>query len=166
MTVEPSRGSSEVTVAANLVRAVLMWAAQSHTSIPTKVVLHFESGDRLSLVVPRAALTPPDYQTCPETVIDRPPAGGDEPFVPAGLQRRILKAIGASEERCLTGDGLAVILKIERTSLYYGRRKKGGPANPGGIEELLEVGWLKNHKRLGYYSPADLPPELQQDEDE
>jgi hypothetical protein len=155
MTVEPSRGSSEVTVAANLVRAVLMWAAQSHTSIPTKVVLHFESGDRLSLVVPRAALTPPAYQPCPETVIDQPPVEEDEPFVPTDFQVRIMKAIAASVGKCLTTDELAVVVKVDRRNVHR---------TPGGVKELMEHGYLKNHKRLGYYDPTDLPDAMSRGE--
>ncbi len=83
-------------------------------------------------VVPVPAWTPPEE---------------DEPFIPTVFQQAILDAL---EGKALRTDALGLAVG-DRGRLY----------KPGGLKELIKEGLIGHHKRLGYYSTAAPPPELE-----
>jgi hypothetical protein len=66
-------------------------------------------------------------------------------FVPTEFQAEIMEALAG---RALRSDGLAKAVGVEKSRLYH---------DPGGVPELIEEGWVRHHKRVGYYS-AQAPP--------
>jgi hypothetical protein len=70
-------------------------------------------------------------------------------FVPTELQRGILQITNG---RALTADNLQLGLSISRSTLYGGKDKRGG------LKELVEVGLLKNDRKVGGYFRPDAPP--------
>jgi hypothetical protein len=69
-----------------------------------------------------------------------------EPFVPTPFQKAILSAL----------DGVA--LRTDALAGKVGDRRR--LFKPGGIKELMALGLVKNHRRLGYYRPDARPTEL------
>jgi hypothetical protein len=121
-----------------LFRAARDWLARYYPGrLVRRLHLELDDGDRVRLPVPigQAAASAP-------TVCSLPAEG----FVPTPFQQEILDAL---EGRALRTEGLASAVGCDRRSLF---RK------PGGISELQEHGYVKTHKRMGYYRP-DSPPE-------
>lgn len=74
-----------------------------------------------------------------------------ENFVPTATQDAILDALAG---KALRTDALAARVDCDRRTLF----------KPNGIKELVQAGWVRHHRRLGYYRPDDPPPELEGDE--
>jgi hypothetical protein len=71
-------------------------------------------------------------------------------FVPTELQSEILQV---TTGRALTADALEGELCVSRSTLYGGRDKRGG------LKELVEIGLLKNDRKVGGYYRPDAPPQ-------
>jgi len=67
------------------------------------------------------------------------------PFIASPLQKAILEKL---DRTALRSRPLAKILSIDQPKLY----------KPNGIKELMELGKVKTHTRIGYYRP-DAPPQ-------
>jgi hypothetical protein len=70
------------------------------------------------------------------------------PFVPTEFQRDVMTALAG---KALRSNALAREVGCEKPRLYQ---------DPGGVPELQEQGWVGHHKRLGYFSTQQPPPEL------
>lgn len=77
------------------------------------------------------------------------PVAEDSAFVPTAFQQDILKAL---DGKALRTDALAAKVG-DRRRLFK---------DPGGLPELQEHGLVSHNRRVGYYRPDSLPPELTQ----
>lgn len=80
----------------------------------------------------------------PDSGPSAPLPGMPNPFIPTKLQKEILEALA---QKALRSRPLAKLLGIDQPRLY----------KAGGIKELMVIGKIARHDRLGYYRP-DSPP--------
>jgi hypothetical protein len=81
------------------------------------------------------------------------PVDGASVFIPDPVQEAILKAL---DGRALRKEALAKALRIDDSRNLY----KRGKARKGPLSELMVLGKVENDRRLGYYRPDALPPQL------
>jgi len=74
-----------------------------------------------------------------------------EPFVLTGLQTGILTKLNG---KAMKARALAKALDINQPKLYEPKGMKGK------LKELMQLGKVKKHSRMGYYRPDAPPPEL------
>ncbi len=122
----------------------LALAAQAPGFLPTALTIHGVCGGaQQKMKLP--FLDAPAAPAAAPTVT----AASADVFIPSAFQEAIL---GALEGKALRTDALASAIGGDCRSRIF--RK------PGGIQELIDQDYVRNHPRRGYYRVDAPPPEL------